>query len=72
MGRGLLDHSEDAGGLNNVVNPSVSPLDLGGVLLEVGGHVVAIDLEGGGVLLADGALPQTVGRVVLEEVDLKD
>ena len=65
----LLGGGENTGGLDDVGSASLTPGDLGGVLLGVETDLLAIDDE----ILAgdlDGALELTVGAVILEHVGL--
>ena len=70
MGLGFVHGGEVTSQLDNIVGANRAPGDLGQVSLEEGGHGVAVNLEGLVILLADSALPQALGRVVLEEVNL--
>lgn len=69
MGIGLVDGGEDTGGLNDVVGAGLGPLDVGGVTLRVELDGLAVDDEVV-ALVGDLTLEETVGRVVLEHVDL--
>jgi hypothetical protein len=69
MGLGLVNGGEDTGGLNDVVSAGLGPLDVGGVTLRVELDGLAVDDEVV-ALVGDLTLEDTVGRVVLEHVDL--
>ncbi|CAF3491974.1 unnamed protein product [Fusarium graminearum] len=69
LGGRTIDGLLDTGGLNDVVGAGLGPLDVGGVTLRVELDGLAVDDEVV-ALVADLTLEDTVGRVVLEHVDL--
>lgn len=70
VGLGLLGGGEDASGLDDVLGASVLPGDVGGVALSVELDLLAVDSK---VIAVDGdgAVEDTVGRVILEHVLLQ-
>lgn len=66
---GLVDGGEDTSGLDDVVGAGLGPLDVGGVTLGVELDLVAVDNEVVAIV-GDLTLEDTVGRVILEHVDL--
>jgi len=68
---GLLGGGEDTGSLDDVVCTSLAPWDVGGILLGVEDDFLAIDLQSI-VESLDCTLELTVGRIVLEHVDLQN
>ncbi len=69
MGGSLLNSGEYTGGFDDVVDTDGTPGDVGGVSLGKDGDGLVIDDEFS-VFGLDGSLVATVGRIVLEHVDL--
>lgn len=69
VSRGLGLVGEDTGRLNHILGTSLLPGDLSRVLLGVEGNLVTVHNKLA-VLLADLTLEASVGRVVLEHVNL--
>lgn len=69
VGTSLVDGGEDTSSLDDVLGAGLGPLDGSGVSLVVDGDGLAVDVELAVLDLAL-ALESTVGRVVLEHVDL--
>lgn len=70
MGLGLVNGGEDTSRLDDVVGAGLGPLDVGGVAFRVELDSLAVD-DKVVAIVADLTLEDTVGRVVLEHVDLR-